>query len=272
MKRLTAAVLIFTMTAMTLTACAGVPAASTAPAATEVGAEADAQAGTDEADAAVSSDEKGEGVMTYAEYEAAELNSEVTVETYIQGANAWWDGKITLYTQDKDGAYFIYELPCTEEEAAKLVPGTKIKVTGYKSEWSGEIEIVDGVFEIEEGNYIAEAKDVTELLGKDELIENINQFVSFKGLTIEPSTDASGNEAPFLYNWDGSGDVGNDVYFNVSKDGQTFTFLVRSYLTGPDTEVYKTAQTLKVGDTIDCDGFLYWYEGANPHITSITIK
>ena len=272
MKRLTAAVLIFTMTALTLTACAGVPAASTAPAATEAGAEANAQAGTDEADAAVSSDEKGEGVMTYAEYEAAELNSEVTVETYIQGANAWWDGKITLYTQDKDGAYFIYELPCTEEEAAKLVPGTKIKVTGYKSEWSGEIEIVDGVFEIEEGNYIAEAKDVTELLGKDELIENINQFVSFKGLTIEPSTDASGNEAPFLYNWDGSGDVGNDVYFNVSKDGQTFTFLVRSYLTGPDTEVYKTAQTLKVGDTIDCDGFLYWYEGANPHITSITIK
>ncbi|MBQ7260781.1 MAG: hypothetical protein IJR19_05410 [Lachnospiraceae bacterium] len=272
MKRLTAAVLIFTMTALTLTACAGVPAASTAPAATEVDAEADAQAGTDEPDAAVSSDEKGEGVMTYAEYEAAELNSEVTVETYIQGANAWWDGKITLYTQDKDGAYFIYELPCTEEEAAKLVPGTKIKVTGYKSEWSGEIEIVDGVFEIEEGNYIAEAKDVTELLGKDELIENINQFVSFKGLTIEPSTDASGNEAPFLYNWDGSGDVGNDVYFNVSKDGQTFTFLVRSYLTGPDTEVYKTAQTLKVGDTIDCDGFLYWYEGANPHITSITIK
>ena len=272
MKRLTVAVLIFTMTALTLTACAGVPAASTAPAATEVDAEADAQAGTDEADAAVSSDEKGEGVMTYAEYEAAELNSEVTVETYIQGANAWWDGKITLYTQDKDGAYFIYELPCTEEEAAKLVPGTKIKVTGYKSEWSGEIEIVDGVFEIEEGNYIAEAKDVTELLGKDELIESINQFVSFKGLTIEPSTDASGNEAPFLYNWDGSGDVGNDVYFNVSKDGQTFTFLVRSYLTGPDTEVYKTAQTLKVGDTIDCDGFLYWYEGANPHITSITIK
>lgn len=217
-------------------------------------------------------DKKSEGVMTYAEYEAAELNSEVTVETYIQGANAWWDGKITLYTQDKDGAYFIYELPCSEEDASKLVPGTKIKVKGYKSEWSGEVEIVDGTYEIEDGSYTAPAKDVTDLLGKDELIKNMNQFVSFKGLTVEASTDADGNEAPFLYNWDGSGEEGSDVYFNVSKDGQTYTFLVRSYLTDKDTDVYKTAKTLKVGDTIDCDGFLYWYEGPNPHITSITVK
>ena len=245
MKKITA-ILILAMTVSALTACG-------------------AGGGSGE-------DKKGEGVMTYAEYEAADLNSEVTVETYIQGANAWWDGKITLYTQDKDGAYFIYELPCSEEDAAKLVPGTKIKVKGYKSEWSGEVEIVDGTYEIEDGSYIAPAKDVTDLLGKDELIKNINQFVSFKGLTIEASTDADGNEAPFLYNWDGSGEEGNDVYFNVSKDGQTYTFLVRSYLTGPDTDVYKTAKTLKVGDTIDCDGFLYWYEGANPHITSITIK
>lgn len=217
-------------------------------------------------------DKKGEGVMTYDEYVAAPIDSEVTVETYVQGANVWWDGKITLYTQDKEGAYFIYDMPCSEEDAAKFTPGTKLKIKGFKSEWSGEVEIIDATFEIEEGSYIAEAQDVTDLLGKDELIDSMNRFVTFKGLTIEPSTDADGNEAPFLYNWDGSGDVGNDVYFNVSKDGQTYTFLVRSYLTGPDTDVYKTAQTLKVGDTIDCDGFLYWYEGVNPHITSITIK
>ncbi len=219
-----------------------------------------------------SEEKKGEGVMTYAEYAAADLNSEVTVETYIQGANAWWDGKITLYTQDKDGAYFIYEMPCSEEDAAKLVPGTKLKVKGYKSEWSGEVEITDATYEIEEGSYIAPVKDVTDLLGKDELENSINQFVSFKGLTVEASKDANGEEAPFLYNWDGSGEEGNDVYFNVSKDGNTYTFLVRSYLTGPDTDVYKTAKTLQIGDTIDCEGFLYWYEGANPHITSITIK
>ena len=28
---------------------------------------------------------------------------------------------------------------------------------------------------------------------------------------------------------------------------------------------------LEVGQTIDCEGFLYWYEGVNPHITSVTV-
>ena len=218
------------------------------------------------------SEGKGEGVMTYEEYAAAATDSEVTVETYVQAANSWWNGKITLYTQDEDGGYFIYEMPCSEEEAKKLVPGTKIKVKGKKAEWSGEIEIVDATYEIEDGSYIATAKDVTDLLGKDALADSMNQFVSFKGLTVEPSTDADGNEAPYLYKWDGSGAEGDDVYFNVSKDGQTYTFLVRSYLTGPDTDVYKAAQNLKAGDTIDCEGFLYWYEGVNPHITSITVS
>ena len=27
--------------------------------------------------------------------------------------------------------------------------------------------------------------------------------------------------------------------------------------------------SLGVGDVIDLEGFLYWYEGANPHITSV---
>ncbi len=67
---------------------------------------------------------------------------------------------------------------------------------------------MDGTFEfVEDGDtYIAEALDVTDLLGTDELIDHQNEFVSFTGLTVAPSTDANGNEAAFLYNWDGSGD------------------------------------------------------------------
>ncbi|MBO4904885.1 MAG: hypothetical protein J5367_06650 [Lachnospiraceae bacterium] len=221
---------------------------------------------------AADTEKKSEGVMTYEEYKAAELDTEVTIEAYVQAHQSWWDNKITVYAADRDGAYFLYEMECTEEDAAKLTPGTKIKATGFKSEWSGEVEITDATFEIEDGSYIADAKDVTDLLGKDALADEMNRFVSFKDLEIVASTDGNGNEAPFLYNWDGSGEEGNDVYFNVSKDGQTFTFLVRAYLTGPDTDVYKTAQTLKVGDKIDCEGFMYWYEGPNPHITSIKIK
>ena len=215
------------------------------------------------------SEAKSEGVMTYADYAAAELDSEVVIETYVQAHQAWWDDKITCYTQDQDGAYFLYEMACTEEDAAKLVPGTKIKVTGYKTEWSGEVEIIDATFEILEGSYIAEPMDVTELLGTEELIAHQNELVSFKGMTVEPSKDANCNEVAFLYKWDGSGQDGDDLYFNVSVNGQTYNFCVESYLCDNTTEVYSAVKELKVGDKIDLEGFLYWYEGVNPHITAV---
>ena len=159
-----------------------------------------------------------------------------------------------------------------EEEYEKLVPGTKIKVTGYKAEWSGEIEIADvSSFEIEDGEYIAEPLDVTDLLGKDELIDHQNELVSFKGMTVEAAgQDADGNDVAYLYNYDGSGSEGDDLYFNVSLDGETYTFTVESYLCDKDSDVYKAVEALNIGDKIDMEGFLYWYEGVNPHITSVT--
>ena len=217
-------------------------------------------------------DKKSEGVMTYEEYAQAALDSEVVVETYVQDKQGWWEnegvGMATFYTQDKEGAYFLYNMPCSKEDYDKLTQGTKIKVTGYKSEWSGEVEIVDAVFEIENGNYVAAAKDVTSLLGQDSIVDEQNKYVSFKGLTIEDSGDGQA----FLYNWDGSGEKGSDLYFNASKDGKTYTFTVESYLRGQDTDVYQAVEALKIGDTVDMEGFLYWYEGINPHITKITVK
>ena len=197
-------------------------------------------------------------VMTYAEYDAAEMDAEVVIEAYVQATQSWWDNKITVYAQDQDGAYFLYEMACSEEDAAKLVPGTKIKVTGYKGQWAGEIEVMDATFEFVEGadTFIAEAKDVTELLGTDELIKSQNQFVAFKGLTLE------GVEYK-------NGEPGDDIYVTVSYNGQNYSLCVERYLTGPDTEVYKAVGELKVGDKIDVEGFLYWYEGVNTHITSV---
>ena len=210
-------------------------------------------------------------VMTYEEYAAAEIDTEVTVETYVQAKQSWWEDKATVYTQDENGAYFLYEMACSEEDYAKLVPGTKIRVNGYKAEWSGEVEIVDATFEILEGNYIAEAEDMTALLASEELINHQNKFVAFKGMTVEASKDADGNDVAFLYNWDGSGEDGNDLYFNVSVDGQTYNFVVESYLCDNTTEVYNAVKNLQIGDVVDMEGFLYWYEGANPHITSLTV-
>ena len=215
-------------------------------------------------------DVKSEGVMTYDEYIAAALDTEVVVETYVQAKQSWWDNKATLYTQDKDGAYFIYEMACSEEDYAKLTPGTKIKVTGYKGEWAGEVEIMDPTFEFVDGKkFVAEPLDVTAMLGTDELIKHQNEFVEFKGMTVEPIKDANGNEAAFLYGWDGSGTEGDDLYFNVSVNGATYNFTVESYLCGKDTDVYKAVQNFKIGDKVDLEGFLYWYEGVNPHITAV---
>ena len=227
----------------------------------------------DDADAATTeesseADVKSEGVMTHEEYMAAEVDAEVVVETYVQAKQSWWEDKATVYTQDKDGAYFLYDMACSEEDYEKLVPGTKIKVTGFKSEWSGEVEITDATFEIQEGEYIAPITDVTDLLGKDELIDHQNEYVSFKGMTVEGSGE--NGDAAFLYNYDGSGAEGDDLYFNVSLDGNTYTFTVESYLCDKTTDVYKAVTELKVGDKIDMEGFLYWYEGVNPHITKVT--
>lgn len=241
-------------------------------AAAESSAESTEEASTEEASTeAENTNAKSEGVMTYAEYVAAELESEVVIEAYVQAHQSWWDNKLTVYAADEDGAYFIYNMICSEEDSAKLVPGTKIKVTGYKTEWSDEVEIAEGAtFEIEEGSYIAAATDVTDKLGTDDLINYQNQLVSFKGMTVE----ASEGGAAYLYNWDGSGsaDSNSDLYFNVSLNGETYTFTVESYLCDNTTDVYKTVEGLQVGDVIDMEGFLYWYNGVNPHITSVTVK
>ncbi|MCR5177565.1 MAG: hypothetical protein K6C95_01125 [Lachnospiraceae bacterium] len=214
-------------------------------------------------------DVKGEGVMTHAEYMAAPMDSEVVIEAYVQGKQSWWDNKATLYLQDQDGAYFVYEMNCSEEDYAKIPTGTKIKVTGYKTEWSGEVEIASGsTFEIEDGQFIATPEDVTSLLGSDSLIDHQNEVVSFKDLTVADKGDGRA----FFYNWDNSGVQGDDLYFDVTSGGNTYTFTVESYLTDKDSDVYKAVEKLSVGDKIDCEGFLYWYEGVNPHITKVTVK
>ena len=205
--------------------------------------------------------EEPDAVMTYAEYAAAEVDDPVVIEAYVQATQSWWDGKITVYAQDKDGAYFIYNMTCiSQEEADKLTEGTKIRVNGFKAEWSGEIEIADGAYEIVNGDtYVAEAKDVTDKLGTDELIDYQNQKVLFTDMTVE--SVAYKNDEP-----------GDDIYVKLSKDGAEYDFCLEYYLNGSDEEFYNKVGALKAGDVVDVEGFLYWYEGVNPHITAATVK
>ena len=206
----------------------------------------------------------GTKVMSHKDYIATEMDAEVIVETYVQAAQGWWEkdgqGVITVYCQSKDGAYFAYEMKCSKEDAAKLVAGTKIKITGTKGAWAGEIEIMDGTFEFVKGDtFIAEAFDATSLIGSDALIDHQNEKVAFKGMTVKKVEYQNG-------------EPGKDIYVTLEKDGKTLSACVESYLTGPDSDVYKAVGELQEGDVIDMEGFLYWYEGANPHVTGITKK
>ena len=261
MKKLFTMLLAVVMV-LSLAACGNTDAPETSAPTTTAGTEAS----TDTTAAAAD-------VMTHDEFVAAELETAVVVETYMQAVEGWWDGKVQLYTQNEEGAYYIFDLACTEDEAKKFVPGTKIRVSGYKAEWSGEVEIIDATYEILEGSYIVEeATDVTELMGTDDLAAHMNELVAIKGLTVAASKDANGNEAAYLYKWDGSGAQGDDVYFNVTLGEKTYTFTVNAYMigTGSDSDVYKAVEALKIGDKIDVEGFLYWYNDAQPHITSIS--
>lgn len=212
-------------------------------------------------------------VMTHAEYVAAEDQTPVVIEGYIQNKQVYSEEykNTSLYLQDKDGAYFVYRLACTADEYAKLTIGSKVRVAGFRGSFNGEIEVIDvSAFEIIAGDtYIAPAFDATALLGTDDLIKHQNEFVSFKGMTVVASKDAEGKDAAFLYKWNGTGEDGDDLYFNVSINNATYTFTVETDLCNKDTDVYSAVKALKIGDKIDLEGFLYWYEGVNPHITAV---
>ncbi len=202
-------------------------------------------------------------IMSYSEFVAAELETEVTVETYVQAKQGWWEkdgvGVATFYTQNEDGAYFIYDMPCSKDDYDnKLVKGAKILVTGYKAEWAGEVEIIDATYEVLEGEYVAEAADLTDKLGTDELINYQNQYALFKGMTVEKVEYKNG-------------EPGDDIYVTFGYNGASYSFCVEAYLTGSDTDVYKAVGELEIGDVVDVEGFVYWYEGVNTHITAITV-
>ena len=264
MKKLIALVLALVMV-LAMAACGTAKAPETEPATEPAPA-------TDPVETTPAADEVT--VMTYAEYEAADLDTAVVVETYVQAYESWWDGKIHLYCQDETGAYYVYGVECTQEEAAAFQPGVKVRISGYKAAWDGEVEIIDAKAEVLEGTYIVEtATDVTAMMGAKDLEGEMNKKVAIKGLTVAASKNAADEEVAYLYKWDGSGAQGDDLYFNVELDGKTYTFTVNAYMngTGADSEVYKTVEGLKVGDKIDVEGFLYWYNGAQPHLTSVTV-
>ena len=251
MKKLIA-ILLALVTVFCLFACGNTETPNTTAAKTET------TEGTKDTEGTTApKEDAADKAMTYAEYVAAEMEAEVTILCYVQATQSWWDNKITVYGADKDGAYFIYELACTEEESKKMVPGALIKVKGTKGAWAGEVEVMDGTFEFVESEekYIAEAVDLTDKMDSEELINYQNRLATFKGLTVK--------ELSF------KNEGGDDIYVTLTKGDKEYNFCVEMYLTAPDSDVYKAVSALKAGDKIDVTAYLYWYEGMNPHIVAV---
>ena len=199
----------------------------------------------------------------YASFMAADVDAEVEVLMYVQAHQAWWEdngqGVMTLYGMDKDGGYFVYNAKMDKETADSIKEGTLVKVTGVKAEWAGEVEIMDATVEVLGETKTFEATDVTDVISDSEkLATYMNQKIAMKGLEVVEVSVKDSDSDP-------------DLYITCKLGDTEVNLCVENYLTGPDTEVYMTGKDLTAGTIIDVEGFLYWYEGANPHVTSISV-
>ncbi|MBR4472280.1 MAG: hypothetical protein IKS55_01455 [Oscillospiraceae bacterium] len=258
------------ITLMLLTICI-VLASCSSPSSSTVVPEDIPQSSEADADAdsiSTKQEDYGQSVMTYQEYLAAQEDSRVTVDCYVQAKEGWHDGFCSVYAQNADGAYYLARLYCSENEYEDLVPGRLIRATGYKSHWADSLEISDASFVLLDGSWISEPADMTALIGTDELIRHQNEKVCFHGMKIETMPDG---HSVWYIGWDNSGeeDQNAELYFKASANGTGCSFTVKPSLCENAEKVIEILQQLQVGDTVDLEGYLRFYNGMLPRITEI---
>lgn len=202
--------------------------------------------------------------MAYQDFLAAPVGTPVCLDTWVQFRGDWWDGFVTVYCQGPEGGLCLYQLACPEEDAEKLTAGTAIRVEGYKAEYKGRAEILDGTFRFrEEKPWFPIAAD-----GKTALKEGRQSvLVSLRGVTV---ADAGEGKA-FRYGPLGYGLSGDDIYLELSWEDGSGTFRLPAQWFPEDSEVYQTAQALEVGAVVDIQAWLDWEDGAKPLITGLRL-
>ena len=167
------------------------------------------------------------------------------------------------------------ERKLVDDVSFSVKDGEMLVITGPNGGGKSTIaKLLMGIEKADEGEILLDGQDLSHMNVDGRANAGIGyafqQPPSFKGMTVEAiGKDDQGNDAAFFYRDNNSGQEGDDLYFNVSLNGKTYTFTVESYLCDKDTDVYKAVKNLKIGDKIDMEGFLYWYNGVNPHITSV---
>lgn len=218
--------------------------------------------------------------MTYAEFMAKEADEAVIIEGFIAAKQSWWDNKVTMYlvTETPGEGYFIYNFPCTEDENTNVYKiGEYIHIEGTKTIYAGEHEIM--------GENITKSC----LVDKEELVmpptpielsdklssltEYRNSFFTVTLEVVEYETTDQDVSVSDSGAWGYKGaEVNNDLYFRLSDGSNNLDCCVEYYLTDNKTDVYEKTQLLEVGHIVTITGYLYWYNGANPHVVSLTIN
>ncbi len=197
----------------------------------------------------------------------AELDSEVVVENLCTGKAVLVEDKATVYTQDQDGAYFVYNMAPVQKRLWKTGARTKIKVTGYKAEWSGvEITLM---LPLKSWKVIPTSLPTRMLPQCSEPMNwsttRISMLHSKAWLLKQPAGWKRKWRCPVQLGW--LRYDGDDLILQRFPEWRDHSFVVESYLLSDNTnDVYAAVKNLQIGDVIDMEGFLYWYEGVNPHI------
>lgn len=98
---------------------------------------------------------EAEGAMSWQEFERAEVDAPVVVDGQIKEVFAAEEGKVSLLAEDlenKEQVYEIVNVYCDQEMQKELIPGTMIRIMGYKAGTEEKWTIQYGDFEfLEEG-------------------------------------------------------------------------------------------------------------------------
>ena len=225
--------------------------------------------------ASCSKKEEESDALSYEEYIDAENGEYVTIDGYITGRCTWYGNAASFYLQDDDGGYYVYNLPCSQDQYNKdLKVGQKISNTGQKGEWAGEVEILGQPDGEEQATWKklkgTKTYDPIELDSIEDMVNHPNQLVSLQVQITSDGATATGGEPT----------SGVDLLYNVKNPhtlGATeYTFYLESYneLSQYSTEtdsIYQTVLNFNEGDIYEVVGYSYSYNGPQLHTISASL-
>ncbi|MBO5711914.1 MAG: hypothetical protein J6R47_03660 [Acholeplasmatales bacterium] len=232
----------------------------------------------------ITSIELGQEDAVYETFMSTEDGEEVEVYGFIISRTTFWNGtNINLAGSQAGEGYYVYEYGCTQEKYYQLPvdlenPGY-VRVTGTKASYAGMQEIVDATVEVVETDKVYSPLKLEDFAAINEKVMSSVFYGDFEVVqfTTTDSNVTVAENGAYGYKGDNPTD---DLYFDVKDaNGNILKCCIETYLDydsigGVDykTNLYNTILGLQIGDKVSLQGFMYWWNGANPHIIQVSVK